>query len=133
MTFGTFALSLAAVIAFGAEALSQETVGKGAAPEDGQLAFNNACRTCHTIKEGDNRLGPSLHKVVGRKAGSVPNYGYSSAMKDADLVWDKAALDRFIANPDQVVSGHKMKPYGGLNSPEERAKIIAFLEANGRN
>jgi cytochrome c2 len=45
-------------------------------------------------------------------------------------VWDKATLDRFIANPDQVVSGNKMKPYGGLASGEERAKIIAFLEAN---
>ena len=131
MTSGTFALSLAAVIALSAEALGQETVGRGAGPDDGQLAFNNACRTCHTLKEGDNRLGPNLHKIVGRKAGSVSNYGYSSSMKDADLVWDKAALDRFIANPDQVVSGHKMKPYGGINSAEERAKIVAFLEANG--
>jgi len=122
MTFGTFALSLAASIALGAEAI--------AGPDDGQLAFNNACRTCHTLKEGDNRLGPSLHKIIGRKAGSLPDFGYSSAMKDAGLVWDKAALDRFIANPDQVVSGHRMKPYGGLNSAEERAKIIAFLEAN---
>jgi cytochrome c len=52
-------------------------------------------------------------------------------MKDADLVWDKAALDRFIANPDEVVSGHKMKPYGGLASAEQRTKIIAFLEASG--
>ena len=52
-------------------------------------------------------------------------------MKGADLVWDKATLDRFIANPDQVVSGNKMKPYGGLTSAEERAKIIAFLEAKG--
>ena len=45
-------------------------------------------------------------------------------------VWDKATLDRFITNPDQVVSGNKMKPFGGLASAEERAKIIAFLEAN---
>jgi cytochrome c len=129
MTLGTFALPLAALIALSAEALGQETVGTG--PDDGQLAFNNTCRTCHTLKEGDNRLGPSLHKIIGRKAGSLPNYGYSSAMKDADLVWDKATLDRFIANPDQVVSGNNMKPYGGLNSAEERAKIVAFLEANG--
>jgi cytochrome c len=133
MTIRTFALPLAALIALSVEALGQETAGTSTAPEDGQLAFNNACRTCHTLREGDNRLGPNLHKIIGRKAGSLPNYGYSSAMKDADLVWDQATLDRFIANPDQVVSGNSMKPYGGLNSAEERTKIIAFLEASGRN
>ena len=133
MTFGTFVLPLAALIALSAEAFGQETVGRSTGPDDGQLAFNNACRTCHTLREGDNRLGPSLHKIMGRRAGSLPNYGYSSAMKDADLVWDKATLDRFIANPDQVVSGNTMKPYGGLNSAEERAKIVAFLEASGGN
>ena len=130
MTLRQFALPLAALIALSADALGQETVGKSAGPDDGQLVFNNACRTCHTLREGDNRLGPNLHKIIGRRAGSVSDYGYSSAMKDTDLVWDKATLDRFIANPDQVVSGNKMKPYGGLASTEDRAKIIAFLEAN---
>jgi cytochrome c len=100
------------------------------AAADNQLVFNNVCRTCHTLKEGDNRLGPNLHNIIGRKSGSVPDYSYSSAMKDADLTWDKATLDRFIANPDQVVPGNKMKPYGGLTSAEERAKIIAFLETD---
>jgi cytochrome c len=95
----------------------------------GQLLFNNACRTCHSVKEGDNRLGPSLYKVVGRKAGSLPNYGYSSAMRSADFVWDKGKLDRFIANPDAVVHGNNMKPYGGLDSADARAKVIAFLES----
>jgi len=52
-------------------------------------------------------------------------------MKGADLVWDKATLDRFIADPDQVVRGHNMKPYGGIAKAEERAKIIAYLEAGG--
>ena len=98
-----------------------------AEPASGQLAFNNACRTCHLTREGDNRLGPNLHKIVGRKAGSSPNYNYSSAMKDADFVWDEAKLDRFIANPDEVVPGNNMKPYGGLTSKDDRAKIIAFL------
>ena len=93
----------------------------------GQLAFNNACRTCHLTREGDNRLGPNLHKIVGRKAGSLLDYRYSSAMKEADFVWDEAKLDRFIANPDEVVPGNNMKPYGGLTSGEDRAKIIAFL------
>jgi cytochrome c len=131
MIFGKFTLPLAALIALGAEALGQEAIGRSTGPDDGQLAFNNACRTCHTLRESDNRLWPSLHKIIGRRAGSLPNYGYSSAMKDANLVWDKATLDRFIANPDQMVSGNNMKPYGGLNSADERAKIVAFLEANG--
>jgi cytochrome c len=120
---------LAALVVLSADAPGPQTVGASAEPDDGQLAFNNACRTCHTLKEGDNRLGPSLYKIVGRRAGSLPNYAYSSAMKDADLVWDKATLDRFIADPDQVVPGNKMKPYGGLASAVERAEIIAFLEA----
>jgi cytochrome c len=46
---------------------------------------------------------------------------------EADFVWDEAKLDHFIANPDKVAPGHNMKPYGGLASKEERAKIIAFL------
>ena len=97
----------------------------------GQIAFNNACRTCHTVREGDNRLGPSRSRVIGRKAGSLPNYNYSESMKKADLVWDKQNLDRFIANPDAVVSGNNMKPYGGIASADERAKIIAYLEKAG--
>jgi cytochrome c len=111
-----------------APAAAQETVGK-AGGDDGQLLFNNACRTCHTLREGDNRLGPNLHKIVGRKAGALPGYGYSSALKGADITWDKATLDQFIANPDQVVTGHSMRPYGGIASPDERAKIVAFLAA----
>jgi cytochrome c len=53
---------------------------QGTEDVSGQQAFNNACRTCHMIREGDNRLGPNLHKVVGRKAGSLPDYAFSSAM-----------------------------------------------------
>src|SRR6266545_7408965 len=113
----------------GFSAVPQESERKGADTESGQLTFNNACRTCHTTKEGDNRLGPNLHNIIGRKAGSLPNYGYSSAMKGADFVWDKEKLDRFIAKPDEVVPGNNMKPYGGLTSAEDRAKVIAFLES----
>ena len=130
MSSPTIAVSLAAaMLAISQSALAQDAAGKA----DGQLAFNNACRTCHTLREGDNRLGPNLYKIVGRKAGALPNYAYSSAMKAADTVWDKATLERFIANPDQVVPGHNMKPYGGIASVEDRAKIVAFLEASGSN
>jgi len=101
--------------------------------EAGQIAFNNACRTCHTTREGDHRLGPSLHQVIGRKAGSLGDYrNYSESMKKAELIWDKSNLDRFIASPDAVVPGNNMKPFGGIASAEERAKIVEFLESAGR-
>ncbi|MEZ2145995.1 c-type cytochrome [Bradyrhizobium sp. DN5] len=93
-------------------------------------AFNNSCRTCHSVKEGDNRLGPNLNKIVGRKAGSLPNYNYSSSMKEAGFVWDQDKLTRFMVKPDEVVSGHKMQPYGGI-SAEEAAKVVAYLQAAG--
>jgi cytochrome c len=106
-----------------------ETPSPPDAAATGQLVFNNACRTCHTTKESDNRLGPHLYKIVGRKAGALPNYGYSSAMKNADFVWDEAKLNRFIANPEDMVPGNNMKPYGGLASADDRAKVIAFLRS----
>jgi cytochrome c len=110
-------------------AVPQERARAGIDDGSGQLIFNNACRTCHTTKEGDNRLGPNLHNIIGRKAGSLPNFGYSSAMKGAEFVWDKEKLDSFIAKPDEVVPGNNMKPYGGLASAEDRTKLIAFLQS----
>jgi cytochrome c len=124
-TFLTGALSAMAFMLASPSALPQ--VSQGTEDASGQQAFNNACRTCHMVKEGDNRLGPNLHKVVGRKAGSLPDYGFSSAMKEAGFVWDEEKLDRFIANPDEVVPGNSMKPYSGLSSSDDRKKIIAFL------
>jgi cytochrome c len=107
--------------------LSQELVSQGKDAASEQQVFNNACRTCHTIKEGDNRQGPNLYKIIGRKAGSLPDYDYSSAMKGAGLVWDEEKLERFIANPDEVVPGNNMKPYSGLASTDDRKKVVAFL------
>ena len=106
--------------------LSQDSASQG---NEQQQVFNNACRSCHTIREGDNRLGPNLFKIVGRKAGSLPDYNYSTAMKGAGFDWDEEKLERFIANPDEVVPGNNMKPYGGLASADERKKVVAFLRS----
>jgi cytochrome c len=121
----TTVLTLATALAIvSGAALAQNEVS----PEEARLAFNNRCRQCHVTKEGDNRLGPSLYGVFGREAGSAPGFGYSSAMQNADLVWDAETLDRYIENPDAVVPGNKMKPFTGIRDPEQRAKIIAHLE-----
>jgi len=69
-----------------------------------------------------------MRGIIGRKAGSLPDYSYSSAMRGANFVWDEENLERFIANPDEIVPGNAMKPYGGLTSAESRAKLIAFLK-----
>jgi cytochrome c len=114
--------------------LSQELASQGKEAASEQQVFNNACRTCHTIKEGDNRQGPNLYKIIGRKAGSLPDYSYSSAMKGADFVWDEEKLGHFIASPDEVVPGNNMKPYSGLAATDDRTKVIAYLRsvATGR-
>ena len=98
----------------------------------GEQAFNNSCRTCHTVKDGDNRVGPHLHNIIGRKAGSVANFPYSEAMKSSDIVWDERTLLRFIEDPEAVVSGNGMKPYSGVRSAEDRAGIVAFLKYPGK-
>ncbi|MDP1910602.1 MAG: c-type cytochrome [Hyphomicrobium sp.] len=95
--------------------------------DEGMVAFNNNCRTCHSFKAGDNRLGPSLHGIVGRKAGSQEGFAFSSAMKSSGITWDAANLDQFVENPDKVVHGNGMKPYGGIADAGERKKIVDYL------
>jgi len=102
------------------------------ATEASPSAFNNHCRTCHTVKEGDNRLGPSLHNIVGAKAGSSSGYpNYSQSMKGSDHVWDEATLDKFIENPEQVVPNNNMKPYKGIGDPAVRKQIVDYLKSQG--
>ena len=59
----------------------------------------------------------------------MPDYGYSSTIKSADFVWDEAKLNRFIANPDEIVPGNNMKPYGGLASGERAPRLVAVGDA----
>jgi cytochrome c len=107
----------------------QESMRQHVITASGQQVYNNACRTCHTTREGDNRFGPHLFKIIGRKAGSLPDYGYSNAMKGAGFVWDEEKLKRFIATPDALVPGNSMKPYGGLASTDDAERIVSFLQS----
>ena len=121
-------LSGIAYLLVSTSSMPEELAPQSADAISGQQVFNNICRTCHSTKEGDNRLGPHVWGIIGRKAGSLPNYSYSSALKGADFVWDEEKLERFIANPDETVPGNNMKPYGGLASAESRVKLITFLK-----
>ena len=111
--------------------LGSLVAGPALARSEAQLMFNNHCRMCHTMKQGDNRLGPSLARVIGRKAGTLPGFNYSAPMRQSGITWDTANLDRFIANPDTVVRGNRMKPYGGMTHAAERKAIVEFLRSGG--
>jgi len=106
-------------------------VGYSAAPADeGRVAFNNSCRTCHSLKAGDNRLGPSLHGIFGAKAGKSTGYAYSQSLRQSGVTWDEATLERWIENPEAVVPNNNMKPYSGLADATVRKKILDFLKKN---
>lgn len=91
-------------------------------PERGKALYQN-CTSCHSIDEND--IGPKHRGVVGRKAGTAPDYAYSAALKASGIVWDKVTLDRWLTNPSAMVPGTKM--YFLLPDPQVRADIIAYL------
>ena len=90
------------------------------ADESGRKIFEQRCALCHTT--GDHAAqGPGLGGVLGRKAASMP-FGYSRALRDANLTWDRATLDRFLAAPAQVVPGTTM-PIAVPDDTERRALV----------
>jgi cytochrome c len=80
------------------------------ADDDLELAFNDHCRECHSFVKGQNRLGPSLYGVIGRKAGTLPGYGFTDSLKDSGVTWNAATLDKWIADPGAVIPGNGMSP-----------------------
>jgi cytochrome c len=89
------------------------------------------CAACHALEAGTNKIGPSLHGIMGRKSGSVEGFKYSDAMKGANLTWDEATLDKYLTDPKGFVPGNKMV-FPGLKKPDDRANVIAYLkEASG--
>lgn len=109
-----------AVVLSAGEAFAQDI-------EAGQAAFRK-CAVCHSIVEGQNKIGPSLFGVLGRTPGTT-NFKYSNAMTaygEAGNVWDAQTLDTYIENPRVVVPGTRMA-FPGVKNADERAALIAYL------
>ena len=85
----------------------------------------NQCGACHSIDSGRNGIGPTLHGVVGRAAGSVAGYSYSSANRSSHRVWDKDTLFAYLESPMMMVPGTKMT--FRLADAQARADVIAYL------
>jgi cytochrome c len=101
--------------------------GDGATQRRGKLLFLQ-CRACHEVAAGaPDKVGPNLHGVFGRKAGTAPGFaGFSGALGSSGLVWTPETLDAFLARPSAVVPGTLMA-FAGIAEPKDRQTLIAYL------
>jgi cytochrome c2 len=118
-------LAVAAAIA----SLSTTAMAEGDAAK-GENVFKK-CKICHQVGEGaKNQVGPQLNGVIGRKAGSLPDFTYSPAMKEAGekgLEWSEETIGKYVENPKDFVPKNKMA-FVGLKKEDERADVIAYLK-----
>lgn len=86
------------------------------------------CLACHALSY--DRVGPRHCGLIGRRAGSVPGFDYSAAMKKSGIIWNEATLNRFLAKPLKMVPGSSMT-YDGVPDAKERVDLIAYLKQAG--
>ncbi|QMW23989.1 c-type cytochrome [Sandaracinobacteroides saxicola] len=116
------------LFALAAAPVSAQAMPKGDAAA-GKAVFVQ-CSACHSLKPGQNKIGPSLARIIGRKSGSVPNFKYSKANASSGIVWTEANLFKYLENPRRTIPGTTMA-FAGIKDPQRRANLIAFLKANG--
>ncbi len=92
-------------------------------PEAGKQLFEKRCTGCHSLDK--NKEGPRLRGVYGRRAGTVADFSYSDELKASQIMWDEQSLDRWLINPDAMVTNSDMAFH--VSNPQERADIIQFL------
>ena len=90
----------------------------------GEEIYNSRCIACHSPDA--NRVGPKHRGVVGRTAGTVPDFNYSKAVKNSGVVWSEETLDKWLTNPQAFIPGQRMN--FKVNDPADRADIIAYLK-----
>ena len=95
----------------------------------GELQFARKCSVCHTVQvDGGNRAGPSLHKVFGRRIGTLAGYPYSDALRKLDIVWTEETIGKlFELGPETFTPGSKM-PLQKMTNPAQRQALIAYLK-----
>jgi cytochrome c len=123
---GLVGLGVAAVAALAAAGTAQAAGGTAGDAARGKTVFAR-CAACHDLNTGVVRMGPSLKGIIGRKSGSVANFGYSAGMKGKGVVWNPDPIDVFLSGPMKYVPGTRMA-FPGLSNPQDRADVIAYLK-----
>ena len=112
---------IAALTLQGGPAAADDLLGDSA---KGQAIFESVCVACHALDR--NRVGPRLGGVIGRPAGSVPDFNYSQALREAGFVWDEALVERWLTNPQALLPGQRMNIR--VSQAQNRADVIAYLK-----
>lgn len=123
------------VIVLSMTAVNGHAVAEGD-PARGEKLFNGfvRCYACHSLKQNEMKVGPTLAGLFGRKAGSLEGFDrYSDAMVNSGVVWDEETLSEFLADPEKYIpeNSHKMNGYYDfeVTSDQNRADLIAYLKA----
>ena len=114
------------MLSLGMLSLGMLTPSAAADVAAGQTVFNR-CKICHTVEAGKpNTVGPNLHGIFGRKAGTHDGFDYSEAMKSSGVVWNDETLAQYLRDPRQFVPGNKMA-FPGLKDDQQIQDLLAYL------
>ena len=97
-----------------------------AGPEAGRRYFAANCAACHSTSRGENRTGPSLARIIGRKSGTAPGFNYSPGLKAANITWSSESLDSWLEKPTNNV--HTTRMMISVRSRTDRQNLIAYLQ-----
>ena len=100
--------------------------------DHGKKVFKK-CAACHLVSKGaENKIGPALYGVIGRKVASIDNYKYSKAMANYNKEWTFEEMNGYLKKPQKHIKGTKMA-FAGLRKEKDRASVILYLNKNSDN
>lgn len=94
-------------------------------PDEGRRYFAANCAACHSTSRGENRIGPSLARLIGRKSGTAPGFNYSPGLKAANIRWSSESLDTWLQRPTNDV--HTTRMMISVRTRTDRQNLIAYL------